>query len=79
MTNKRTLAYLDLIADCLVALAWDVSPDAGARRSRLDALRDRPKTTEVPTVTLGPRCTCLDLNTSATCPVHNMTYTGNVS
>jgi hypothetical protein len=27
-----------LIADCLVTLAWKAEPDAGARRSRLDAL-----------------------------------------
>ncbi len=35
----RTLAYLDLIAECLVSIAWEGAPDAGRRQSRLEEIR----------------------------------------
>lgn len=35
----RALEYLDLIADCLVAMAFRAAPDAGRRQTRLEELR----------------------------------------
>jgi len=43
IANERlgaVVAYLDLIADCLVALAWQALPDHGRRDQTLREIRD---------------------------------------
>jgi hypothetical protein len=38
-SDERMLGYLDLIAECLVTLAWKAKPDAGRRDQKLAHLR----------------------------------------